>query len=89
MWPFYFQSAPWQIHTRGHQGTPKHRKTDVQTVIAHKLGKRLGLHTAALQIAKKAIEDYVVTPDIKIAVTSPSTIACIPWRCKPEKSEEA
>lgn len=64
-------------------------KTDVQTVIAHKLGKRLGQHTAALKIAKKAIKDYVVTPDIKIAVTLPSTIAFIPWRCKFEKSEEA
>lgn len=68
---------------------PKKRKTDVQTVIAHKLGKRLGQHTAALKIAKKAIKDYVVTPDIKIAVTLPSTIAFIPWRCKSEKSEEA
>lgn len=26
MWPFYFQGAPWQIHTKGHQGTPKPRK---------------------------------------------------------------
>lgn len=43
-------------------------KTNVQTVIAHKLVKRLGQHAAALQIAKKAIENYVVTHSIKIAV---------------------
>lgn len=64
-------------------------KTDVQTVIAHKIGKRPGQQAAALQIAKEAIKDYVVNPDIRIAVTLPSTIACIPWRCKSEKSEEA
>ena len=26
MWPFYFQGAPWQIHTKDHQCTPKPRK---------------------------------------------------------------
>lgn len=41
-------------------------KTDIQTVIAHKLGKRLGQHAAALQIAKKAIEDYVVIPSSRL-----------------------
>ena len=55
-----------------YQGPPRHPqrlgKTDVQTVIAHKLVKRLRLHAAALQVAKKAIEDYVVIPFIKIAV---------------------
>lgn len=75
-----------------YQGPPRHPqrlgKTDVQTVIAHKIGKRPGQHAAALQIAKEAIKDYVVTPDIKIAVTLPSAIACIPWRCKSENSEE-
>lgn len=89
MWPFYFQGAPRRIHTKGHQGTPKTRKDRRPDCHRAQAQKRLGLHAAALQIAKKAIEDYVVTPDIKIAVTLPSTIACIPWRRKSEKSEEA